>query len=451
VSPAHPRIAYIAVHGIGRQARGDTALAVAASFIAAAGAAFTEDPTPDFGSVRSGHLTTNSGAQHVRFIDAWWDEAVTPPPTPRILRWMLRVTPFLVFSTIAGWVGDLFAAETTSTRPDRRLFFLVGGASILVAFVLTPAVVIALVIINVIAVWRPGAFPTLTNVVRSVFGDAWLYRSEGLDTDVFPCLTATVEEAKATSNRVILVGHSQGAEIGRRLALATPVDACVWVGGALMPLAMLRTLRNSPALPWVLWVYVLLTPIMVSTLITHLIRVTVEFLEAVWDGTTSILRIALGDTDAAQRGQDASDRMFSLALADLPGMLLFVVFVTVFAGLLYWASRWPDDLRKQPCCPIIEVKSLADPVCFGTLNHKSTVRYVPIRPGRAVLHEHVAYFTKPETGFALMEPLVGEEGRPAPYEPGFRWSTYAVSITSMVGLIVFAYILGSALLRIVGQ
>jgi len=449
-----PSIAYIAIHGVGRQEDGKTAEAMSASFIdgtSRVGATFVDDPQPQRGSVRSGQLTTAAKTtQHVRFIDAWWDQDVSPPRLPLVLRWMLRVTPFMVLTTIAAWATDLLVAGQTSTRWDRRLFTLISGASILVAFVLTPLVVIVLVVVNILAVLRPHAYPVLNNIVLSVFGDAWLYRSEELDSGVIPRLTALVEEAKSTSDAVILVGHSQGAEIGRRLALATPVDACVWVGGALTPLATLRTLRNSPALPWVLWVYVLLVPLITSTVIAHVLRTTGDALGTIWEGFTSILETTLGDTSAAQRGSEASDRMFALAFADLPAMLIFLLFIVIAAVVLRWAARWPADLLHQPLCPVFEVKSLADPVCFGAQNDQSIVRYVPIRSGMAVFREHVAYFQKPDTGIALLEPLIGVDGRPAPYEPEFRWSTYALSIASMIGLIIIANLAGSAILRAIG-
>ena len=105
------RIAYFAIHGIGRQGEGETAEDVARAFSDAAvalGIDLEEAGPP--ASKDSAVLQSTDGDVVVRFIDGWWDGHVTPPPLGRVLRWMLRVTPFMSLMVVAGWMLDLQAA-----------------------------------------------------------------------------------------------------------------------------------------------------------------------------------------------------------------------------------------------------------------------------------------------------------------------------------------------------
>ena len=447
-----PVIAFVAVHGIGRQRPGETADAVADAFTAACsdvGAEFVEQEATGGSADRAGTLSVGEDTAQVQFVDAWWDGHVTPPPLGRVLRWMLRVTPFAVLMTIATWMSDLNEASEASPRRQRIPLEVLGIAAAALALLLTPVLMLALLVINTVAIWRPNAWPRLTDVVLTTFGDAWLYRSDELNADVLPRLRNLVEEVRASADTVILVGHSQGAEIARRIALDVKVDACVWVGGALSQLAIVRTLRNSPLLPYVLWLYTLLSPLFFSVVVAKMLQILTQFVSEMTQGFWSLLRTAQSGADV-DGAMQASDAMFDLAFADLPWMLAFGAFSIAAVFVLRACARWPDDIRQTPDCPTLEVKSLADPVCFGRMDPSSLVRYVPIRSGGNLWREHIAYFEKPETGTALLETIVAPEIVPAPYQPRFSLWTKAVALLLTGALIGGAYLLGAQILNLFG-
>jgi len=445
------RVAYFAIHGIGRQGEGETAGDVASAFSDAAGTLgidLEEAGSP--ASEDSSVLRSTDGSILVRFIDGWWDGHVTPPPLGRVLRWMLRVTPFMTLMVIAGWMLDLQAAAQTAPRRWKYPWEVLGIAAAAFALLFLPALMIVLVIANLVIIRRPDAWPRLTDIVLSTMGDAWLYRSDELDDDVLSRLRAQLNDVRDSSDHVVLVGHSQGAEIGRRLALDGGIDACIWVGGALIPLAVARTMRRSRSLPYVLWCYVLISPLLFSLLVASLLQTLAGFIWTLLDSFLSVVSGAVKPTAGLEPMRQAPWDLTGSFLAHLPLLLGFATFSLLSALLLRKLARWPSDLTQSPDCPVIMVKSLADPVCFGHLDTAAAVRYVPIRAGRAVWREHVAYFEKPETGSALWEPLLGPEDAPPPYEPRFGVMTKIVATVAAAGLIAAAYALGSAVLNAFG-
>lgn len=446
-----PVISFVAIHGIGRQGRGETAEAVASalklacleaeiSFDEIEGSTFDGEP-----EVSARVSSPDGAAAVVNFVDAWWDDKVEPPPTKPILQWMLRITPFITFFTISSWIGDLSEFSDTFRLKGLRAAELLAFPFMLVSLILSPVLMIVLVVLNVVSNFRPQAWPRVAELVQSVFGDAWLYRSEELDDFVIPHLRKIVERAKESSDYVILVGHSQGAEIGRRLALTIPVDCCVWVGGADSHLAIARTLRRSPVLPYLLWAYVLISPFLVSLVIYAVVSVTLSFLAEIFETVHLTLEAARVGASAL-RVADVDPWSFMLrSMADLPWLVAFVIFITVVAIILRKAARPPEDVGKSPDCSVIEVNSLADPVCFGRSSADSFVRYVPVRQGTAVLREHVTYFEKSETGRALLEPVFSLKRLPKPFVPKFGFLTQTVAFLSSCLLIACSYALGNVI------
>src|SRR5699024_3253128 len=109
----------------------------------------------------------------------------------------------------------------------------------------------------------------------------WLYRSKELDQVVLPSLQRLVGIGLQNADRAVLLGHSQGAELTRRvgLRLARAADdetahresvRFVWVGSGENQLNTVRALARSRWLPLVLWPYLLAWPVFVHPVLNRL-------------------------------------------------------------------------------------------------------------------------------------------------------------------------------------
>src|SRR5699024_799242 len=135
-----------------------------------------------------------------------------------------------------------------------------------------------LVVVSVVPAWRHR----VRMIIVDVLGDAWLYRSKELDQVVLPSLQRLVRTALQNVDRVVLLGHSQGAEltrrVGLRLARQTDDDETahresfrfVWVGSGENQLNTVRALARSRWLPLVLWPYLLAWPVFVHPVLNRL-------------------------------------------------------------------------------------------------------------------------------------------------------------------------------------
>jgi pimeloyl-ACP methyl ester carboxylesterase len=305
--------------------------------------------------------------------------------------------------------------------------------------------VVAAPIVLLVAAANTKCRSQIRSGLTEILGDAWRYRSDQMEESAIQYVESLVEEVQAHSSATILIAHSQGAEISRRVAVERPVDACVWIGSGEVHLGIVRTLRRSRwRLPVVLWCALLVFPILFSVLVSagwHIVEVLWSAVTATWDAVTGSFQ-EIGDptvepgTAFAQMHESFdghSDQMISAAIASGVAGLTVLVFAVV-AHLLAWLfARNPQDLNDQPECDVIAVKSLLDPVCVGPNKEGTIVRYVPIN-GSEWLKEHVTYFEKPETGMAIVEAVIGTELMPAPpHQPRIGARVYGFSALAAIG------------------
>ncbi|GAA1171485.1 hypothetical protein [Nesterenkonia xinjiangensis] len=458
-TPQISTTAYVCVHGIGVHDSGDLAEQTRDAVrrgAEAAGGSLTDLPVDSAAPAELTHRARVEVPGHepylAEFHDGWWDSGLRTPRFWVVLLWLLEIAPFALISGAGGWCGDRWREAEDGVgavgRAGRRLAALLTSAAMLAAVPLVVLVLlIGLPLAGLVPPWRRG----LHHVLVEVVGDVWLYRSAALDDTVLPRLRRLVEAAAARADRVTLVGHSQGAELSRRVALRTAPERCVWVGSGEHQLSTLRVVAASAWLPLVVWPFVLAWP--------------------------AFLHLAL------TRGLDAvaeAGRGPGVSVHGAGGVLLSGAAVVVLAAVLYgaltaavvrWLRRRPDDVGQVPQSRIWHVKSLLDPISWGTVfptriqaedreqcspdsglgegddgdtrRGQVCVRYVPPHPEGPWWAEHVTYFSRPATGAVILEAGLA---RPEPVLPGTvarvpPWLVTAAPVAG-AGLLWMTHLLG---------
>lgn len=364
------------------------------------------------------------------FYDGWWDRGAPRPGFWQVLRWALRIAPLLLLNTAWLWFTDRFSE--TATKSLYGFAAAVLPAALFLA--LAPAAIVALPVLLLAAAAIPPWRRAVHTVIVDVIGDAWLYRSKELDQDVLPGLVRLARSAAEHADRVVLVGHSQGAELTRRAGLrltrsgeAEPGGRFrfVWVGSGENQLNTVRALARTRWLPLVLWPYLLAWPVFIYPVLAQLF---VDVGRA-WDAAGS-----------GHPGPAVAPALASLVLA-----ISIVAFVG--AGMLFTRvlARPARDAGRLPAGRSWYVQSLLDPVSFGSAAVRAraagpgggppevSVRYVPRHRHRPWWQEHISYFDKPETGEVLIN--AGTErprrrgGSSGPRVPGWLLVVSGVAVT----------------------
>ncbi|WP_141898132.1 hypothetical protein [Paramicrobacterium agarici] len=449
------RFGIVCVHGIGRQAQGQTAREVATAVRRGAqelgGSAVDAEPSADAlpGSLTLDVDLPNSDPFQVVLHDGRWDHLVEPPPWRTVLLWMLRVAPFAIWLTMAGWVSDILDVQERHGRKDSLVQMLPAGTVMLLPLVAPLLVAVAILITPAVLLNR--RFATATRTVVSVWiGDAWMYRSDRLDESAIAAVRDLVEHAQQSSHAVVVLGHSQGAEIGRRVAITTDVDACVWVGSGEFPLGVFRMLSRSPGMVVALWGVLLTFPIVFAIVATALWNGLVGLISAVWGAFDWLWppRV-LTPGGLSDRMSAVSDGFFDFAWSGVGEML----FALAYFGVAFWVimrlRKAPVDQLNRPPCEVFVVKSLLDPVCLGPRDDTEFVRFVPVGRPSAWWREHIAYFGKPETGVAVLESIVGSHPiQRVPYVPRMGVGVHMLGAFAMGTTAYLLWALGTWMLGI---
>lgn len=392
--------AYVCVHGVG--------VRDSAEFVHTAFTCLSRGAESLGGSVVELETVPGSAPQLVRravvqtpahqpfvaeFYDGRWDRDLSPPSFWSVLLWALRIAPMILLNTAWLWFCD-------RTSESGQKSWSTWAAAILPALlflVLAPAAIVLLPVLLVAASAVPGWRHQVRMIIVDIIGDAWLYRSKVLDQLVLPALQRLAITATERGNRVVLLGHSQGAEltrrVGLRLARETGDDGTfrfVWVGSGENQLNTVRALARSRWLPWVLWPYLLAWPV---------------FVHPVVDRLFADVALTWGLVADQQLGAAAVAAAMALGLT-----VSIVAFVT--AGMIFTrlVIRPPRDAGTLPPGPSWYVQSILDPVSFGSeavraralVPTKVSVRYVPRHPENPWWQEHISYFDKPQTGHVLI-------------------------------------------------
>lgn len=332
------------------------------------------------------------------FYDGRWDRDLRPPSFWSVLLWALRIAPLMLLNTAWLW----FADRTSESAQKPWSTWAVAILPALLFLVLAPAAIVLLPLLLVAASAVPAWRRQVRTIIVDVIGDAWLYRSKELDQAVLPALQRVARKALQTADRVVLLGHSQGAELTRRVGLRLAREShddetaedesfrFVWVGSGENQLNTVRALARSRWLPWVLWPYLLAWPVFVHPVVDRLFADVVLAWRLVVD-------------------QQLSDALLPavLALGLGASIVAFVAAGMIFVRLVARPSR---DVGNLPPGPSWYVQSILDPVSFGSeavrsraaVPTKVSVRYVPRHPDRPWWQEHISYFDKPQTGQVLI-------------------------------------------------
>lgn len=394
--------AYVCVHGMGTHDSGalaaDALEAVQHAASTAGGRLITQPIGPE-APTELIHRAVVEYPHHEPFIaefyDGWWDRGLDRPSFWPVLGWALRIAPLVMLNTAWLWFGDRLADRSTASLRSWAQAILPAALFL----VLAPAVIVLLPVVLAAAAVVPPLRRAVHRVTVDFIGDAWLYRSDQLNRLVLPRLTTLTRTAGKHAQTVVLVGHSQGAELTRRVGLRLAREqntdddverASVWVGSGENQLNAVRALARTRWLPVVLWPYLLAWPVFLHPVVNRLLSELIRAWTFAVDGHIG---------PAALAG--------AVALLLAAAMLAFVAAGMFFTRLV---ARPPSDAGRLPPGRHWYVQSILDPISFGSAAVRSRssqadqvrIRYVP-RAGQAPWwQQHTTYFSKPHTGEVLI-------------------------------------------------
>lgn len=424
--------AFVCIHGIGIHDSGGFAAQVHQCLTTAAqelGGTVTEvtGNTPQTALHRAEVRLPDQDPFIAEFYDGWWDRRTPRPSFWTVLLWLLQIAPLALLNTGVLWCADRLAELRGRSLRTLLTALLPAGVFIAVA----PLAVVVLPLVLLVAAAVPAWRGHLQSIIVDIVGDAWLYRSKELDTDVIPHLMQLTLRAASHADRVVMVGHSQGAELSRRVGLRlerdrTPgaeVRRFVWAGSGENQLNMVRALARNPFLLLVFWPYLLAWPPVIHLLGTVITERTAAAV-SVWSS-------GAGLGAGVQHG-----------LWVLGAVALGVAFIAVGVAAIRVLVRPPRDAGNIPRGMSWYVQSVLDPVSFGSAgvrdrvggSQSAMVRYVPVDRSRPWWFEHISYFAKQRTGEVLLEAALE---RPHPLRPPHRpvvplW----VLVASAAGIVV---------------
>lgn len=391
-----PIIECLCVHGIGVRGTepGHTAHAVATCLergVVEAQGQFTRLPAaevPDGASVRARVQLADHDVV-VRFHDLAWHHLIGSPSLREVFWWALRVAPLMPIIVATAWYQDRAVEDRIRSRGWHRIDQIMSTCLVLVSALAALLVLIPVgLIAGILSAPLPRVRERLRRILVEVLGDAWLYRSNRFEDTVIPHLVDRAQKISAQGGTLCMVGHSQGGEIARRMSLLHAPEACVAVGTGEAPLGMLRTLGSNPFAWMWYWLFYAVFPAFF-----------------VWMG-----REMFGVIDAAVTAMVVPAVTFSpTAHASALIPMVFFILVTTLIGL---TVRRPADLGQRAQCLNVQVKSLFDPISYGSSNSRDVLRFQPPSGRAANLMEHTQYFSTIHTGLFLAEALFGSRAVP---------------------------------------
>lgn len=352
----------------------------------------------------------------IAFYDGSWHRDTKAPGFWKVLLWAFKVLPIFPYILAGFW-----ALDRESESEGESLSYGVAIGSLLIMFLgllAVPFVGAFLILGTLVSLVSARVKTSLRHVIVSVLGDAYLYMSGELDGDddssIVNGLTRLAQSVRAQNGFTVLVGHSQGGEISRRISLKEDVDECVYVGTGEATLSMLRILRGSPILPVVLALSFVPFPALFAKAIGAMWASTREFIAVLFRDALGILKsLESGSTVTSSDPFEDFLGFLPYSVHELLWVLVFLTYAIV-AGLVVRAvTRRPADLQKKSSAEAMYIRSPIDPVSFGTIAGAELRRYVPISASRprlvSLAKEHVAYFSKWQTGAFIVESIVGTE------------------------------------------
>ena len=428
------------VHGIGRQARGDTlrAFVEPLTTFVADGLAVSADAVGIFERVGDDRPSGRRHCVELQFsgldggravpvrqrwlaTECYWDDVVATDDLQSLWLWLVRVFPWLLMWQVRSSVtAGLVARFTSGGRWLNPLtwfaFFcnlfwslmvraVVSTVFLAAAVAFTPALVVS-------AVSRTERLPrlarALTNVMFATLGDAEAFVSR---PDVAAAMQARFAEdfgwLRQQARSVVVVAHSQGAALTYQALRASPPESLAslqgvfCMGSGLGPLSgaaapsrsfalsmatLMIALPGFVALPTALIpvaVLAALSVVAITALIATLALLPLGVLVAPREAARGIADIVQGLAGRYGDGLAQNADLLTVAV---------VLAVPAFAVTLR-AERRRRLIPPVPRDRWIEYCSPLDPVSLGTRpgEHATFVRVVNLR-GLQVFREHTSYF-----------------------------------------------------------
>ena len=182
--------------------------------------------------------------------EAWWGDAVQPPPSLRLLTWLWSRGPLLIFWHIylLAVYRDKAAAARGASETASPWDVMMAVSAFVVAAGTQAAVTVALVLwVIPYGPWRSG----LTAVVRAVtaaLGDSYVLLEHDMQRAALVSrYSSSLSWLASRVRRIAVVAHSQGGAIAHEALMTSPadVDLFVSVGSGLEKLAFLKMVRHT--------------------------------------------------------------------------------------------------------------------------------------------------------------------------------------------------------------
>lgn len=424
------RVGILAVHGIGRQAQGAMAQDVFGSLTRAVeeiGGEVLSLAKESTGSKTTGKdsrlgawvRVPNEAPRLVFVEEAWWDERVNHAKAWKIFARLFLNLPMFVMESSALWAArHLSFEESKKIQFDGNSISLIGlvrqiialwgpFTAVMIAYVLSPLLVLLLVaalpiyfFVLVLRSMGSQRAERVVDLIRVVIvetiGDIWAYVDPVTGNEILQFVVKRHKQMRAVYDEVLLVGHSQGADLARRACLeGTPPEAYVAVGSGHHQLLGARTSSANFWLLPVLWLFPAVMPLFMWWHTSLSVSALGKMVAQVLTDLLSIIKYGeVADPWALVR----------LSIRDAPAMIVMI------GGFVVWffitgMIRRPADALESPPCPAWIIRSPWDPVSLGTESAEESVRTVTPGPSQMLLREHVTYWEKPESGNTLLEAI----------------------------------------------
>ncbi|MDE8648397.1 hypothetical protein PXH69_25850, partial [Rhodococcus qingshengii] len=425
-SPRPIPLSIVTVHGIGRQREHETAQSVARCLhLGATASRGTMVQRSRGGDDLSSALWTlsipNLPDIDLEIRDAWWDQVSQPPSVRTVFWWVTKSLPIIIAAASALWIMRFLTLNEKKTHKS-ALEYLIGQFYIIFVSV-SVSLFSAMVAIISIPFLLVASISLISRRVRKfshylfqeVIGDAWLYVHQS--DDIRAHVAEKYAHFTAGYECTLLIGHSQGAEIVRRLIRTELSPAfTVLVGSGEGLLSYLRTVRRHPWLTWPQWLMAGGFPALFYWLTPDFGPILTDFNRA-WRDLTAC--VDSGGQHCVTTPPELAS-LDSIFRDDVP------ITVTVVAILLacFFVSRkirHPADMIDSEGVPeAMVIRSPLDPVAFGTgIGTGNFQRNLPaVWKPREVLNAHTRYWDSPMTGLYLIQAIHGHDNFKVQEPPG---------------------------------
>lgn len=253
-------VALVVVHGIGRQKTGNHLVEVTdrlAAFVERRGSEIGTRATVTKTALRTGERARSDvtftygddsrGRSQLRVYEAYWAEAFHPPTASAVFRWLAWVAPLTMISR-----GIEIVTDSVGQWGGHPLHWWRIASSMLIVLLGFPLALACVLVVGAAALLRPivpfsslqDALARLELTLSQVLGDSFLYTMSPTNASAAVTEVAeTIHEAAQECDEVVVLAHSQGAQIAvDALAASTArADTLITYGAGIGQLEWLKT------------------------------------------------------------------------------------------------------------------------------------------------------------------------------------------------------------------